>query len=218
MKTNYLFHDEIYKKIKEKGGHSWGGEDEFRKAVRILEKEIPKLSEKSKILEIGSGNGVVSFWLAEKGYKTYGIDISPTAIGWAKELSVQRKIITEFKVGSVTELYKHYDENSFDFVVDGYCLHCIIGDDRNKLLSGVYRCLKPSGKFLVQTMCNDPKEESSLAFFDKDTRCVIKDGIAGRYYGSPEKIKEELVNTGFCIVCSRIERLNQDTLFVLCQK
>lgn len=31
----------------------------------------------------------------------------------------------------------------FDFILDGFCLHCIIGEDRPVFLANAFRLLKP---------------------------------------------------------------------------
>jgi len=146
-------------------------------------------------LELGCGAGDLSLLLAEKGYRAYGIDISPTAISWAEEKRQAQNLDVDFRVGSVLDL-PHAD-GFFDAVVDALCLHCIIGDDRAVLLSQVHRVLKPTGLFVVMTKCGEPKGEDYP--FDPVTRCKIENGIATRYWGLPEQLVEEIQSGGFDI-------------------
>ncbi|MBN1619960.1 class I SAM-dependent methyltransferase [candidate division WOR-3 bacterium] len=217
-RTDYLFHDSVYGKIKSERGFSWGGKTEFLKSISILKQYIADLPANAKILEIGCGNGVVLLWLAKNNFRTWGVDISPTAISWAKELSRNEKSNCVFTLGCVTELEKYYEKEFFDFVIDGYCLHCVIGEDRKKLLCGVNKVLKKRGKFFVQTMCNDPVEQNCLVNFDIESRCIVRNGIAGRYFGKVEDIKKELFTSGFTLLSDNIEKVDQDTLFALCIK
>jgi len=152
------------------------------------------------VLELGAGAGDVALLFAEKGYEAAGIEISPTAVAWAREKAVQHGLAVEFVEGSVTDL-SHWDEDSFDAVVDGHCLHCIIGDDRAKVFSETFRVLKPGGLLYVSTMCGDPKEPDVVKQYNPASRCMVWNGIARRYLGRPDDIIGEIGRAGF-----RIER------------
>lgn len=105
--------------------------------------DLPKTG---KVLEIGCGAGDVSLLFAERGFQVSGIDISATAIEWAKEKASNARLKANFEVGDVTNLGR-WEDGTFDIVVDGHCLHCIIGDDRSEVLKETYRVLKPNGIF-----------------------------------------------------------------------
>lgn len=85
----------------------------------------------------------------------------------------------------------------FDIVVDGYCLHCIIGADRAKTLAEVRRVLKPGGLFHIRTMCGDPVCAGLRQGFDPATRTQNSSGFALRYLGRPEEILAEIEAAGF---------------------
>ena len=104
----------------------------------------------------------------------------------------------DFQVGSVLDLENHADA-TFDLVLDGYCLHCIIGDDRPKFLAAARRVLKPGGLLHINTMWDDGAV-SALPGFDPETRCQIWDGVALRYFGSVDELLAEVVAAGFEIV------------------
>lgn len=220
MKTNYISHDSAYQRKKAAGEHSWGGKEIFENNIKDLRLELPELVSNAKILEIGCGNGVTSLWLAERGYQAYGIDIAPTAINWANELKNEKKLQADFRVGSVLDL-SCYGKEFFDLVLDQFCLHCIIGDDRKILLEQVYNVLQPDGYFLVQTMCDEPLNDVKFCY-DQVSRCMVQNGIAGRYFGKAEDIIKELQYAGFKIERQRIDGAGndneQDTLFALCRK
>ncbi|MBN2789198.1 MAG: methyltransferase domain-containing protein, partial [Candidatus Delongbacteria bacterium] len=145
----------------------------------------------------------MSLWIAEKGFEVYGIDISPTAIDWAKEKAADLNLKAYFRLDSVLDLSEFPDDH-FDFILDGHCLHCIIGDDRKKFLTEALRVLKPNGFFFSETMCGEPKEPSVLEIFDLKTRCMIRDGIAGRYIGLAENIIEEFKKAGFDLISTEV--------------
>ncbi len=74
-------------------------------------------------------------------------------------------------------------------------MHCIIGEDRKKLLDHIYSNLNQDGIFITRTHCGDPPANAPLEImktWDPKSRCQIHDGIAGRYFGLPEDILLEL--------------------------
>ncbi|MCK5598866.1 class I SAM-dependent methyltransferase [bacterium] len=203
MKSDYDFHEKIYKKRKQAGRFGWIDEDNYRQTIEDLKIDLPDLEKGANILEIGCGNGVYLLWLEKQGYIVWGIDIAPTAIEWAKGLAEEQGSQAVFNVGSVAELEKFYAEGQFDLVIDGNCLHCIIGDDRGKLLSGVKKILKDDGMFLVQTLCNDPAFEAPG--FDPESRYIFnQEGIAGRYLGKVEDLRSELADGNFEVIRDRV--------------
>ena len=223
METNYVGHDQVYQRLKAEGAYGWSPEDDHIEVTRprILE-TIAQLSIPSngRILDLGCGTGDIATWLAGQGYDAYGIDIAPTAIAWAKEKAQAQSASVQFIVGSVLDLAA-YDNDFFNLVVDGRCLHCLIGADRATTLASIYRVLQPGGGFLVQCMCGEVMEESpAFKDFDPVSRCSISPkGIATRYIGSATDILQELTAAGFAIahsdVVPRIGPEDQDDLVAI---
>jgi ubiquinone/menaquinone biosynthesis C-methylase UbiE len=153
------------------------------------------------------------------GFDVHGIDISPTAISWAQEKAKERNIKAEFLVGNVVDL--PYPDDFFDILVDAHCGHCIIGEDRKLFFSEAFRVLRCGGLFIVMTMCGEPKGEIRKSF-DPISRCLVVNGIAGRYIGLPEEIMEEIRSAGFHIKQWEVEVAsdteNQDDLYVVATK
>lgn len=113
-----------------------------------------------------------------------------------------------------------WEDGSFDAVIDGHCLHCIIGQDRDEVLKETYRVLKPGGLFYISTMCGEPKEPEVIKMFDAETRCMVWGGVARRYIGKPEDVLKEIKQQGFKIVWHEVQINNnsQDDLIVLAEK
>jgi len=175
---------------------------------------VPK---KGRLLELGCGAGNITLWLAGKGYDVCGVDIAPTAITWAKEKARELNLPADFQVGNVLDL-KDYHDNSFDFLLDGHCFHCIIGEDRKLFLANARRVLKPKGFFLVSTMCGEVVNKELKKQFDPQSRCLISKGTATRYIGLAEDIVDEIKGAGFHILYRQVQpRKGEeefDTLFV----
>ena len=115
----------------------------------------------------------------------------------------------------MTDLQRYSDE-SFDIVIDGHCLHCIVGEDRKKVLSETRRVLKPGGFLYVSTMCGEVKDPEMKPLFDPATRCILsRDGrIATRYVGKPADIVGEIETAGFTVLLQEVndttDYLSQD--------
>lgn len=209
-KTDYFgIHENQYKYLRENNRKGWGEEDEkqkiFEKVLNILKKY--RIPERSKILELGCGDAELSLKLTEEKFNSYGIDISPTAIKWANKKANKREFSGNFIVGNVINL--PYPENYFDIIIDSLCLHCIIGDDREKLLKRIKKVLKENGLFLGFTMCGEPAKDIKKDFNYK-TRNLVRNGIAGRYIGEWENIIGEIERIGFKKLDHEIERSKND--------
>lgn len=94
----------------------------------------------------------------------------------------------------------------YDVVLDGHCLHCIIGDDRARMLANVHRALVPSASLFVSTMCGEITIPALRACFDPGTRCQVVDGVSHRFIGDADEILDEIRAAGFEIVRSTISR------------
>lgn len=201
MKTNYALHDQQYRSLRnqaESGGWQASGsitEKAAKLAATLAADHYPK---QGKALELGCGAGDLSLEMAARGYDVSGVDIAPTAIEWARDKARERGLTADFQVGSVLDLAR-YADSAFDIVLDGYCLHCIIGEDRAKFYAAARRVLKPGGLLHINTMWDDGNL-AAIGGFDPETRCQIWDGVALRYFGLPDALLAEAQSAGFEIV------------------
>jgi len=197
-KTDYYgIHENRYRKLKAEGASGWSSSIDNQILLEIIERTFKseKINANHRILDLGCGNGFLTISLAKVGYQITGIDISTTAIQWAKEKAHEQNLDIDFVEGDACNL--PFPDNSFDVVIDDRCLHCIIGDDRKLFLSNANRVLKKGGLLTIMSMCNDPIEEPVLKFYDPESRCMVVNGIAGRYFGLPEDIIAEVVKADF---------------------
>ncbi|WP_176721931.1 class I SAM-dependent methyltransferase [Bradyrhizobium sp. LMTR 3] len=165
-------------------------------ALDRLEREFLP-SPPARILELGCGNGMSwSLLMAGKGYEVHGVDISETAIVWAKEQFAERVLCGAFREGDVCEM-PFIPDASLDIVMDGSCLHCLIERDRTRCLQEVHRILRPDGVFVVSTMCGLPKSDDAKARFDPVASQLLQDGRPYRTLKPLADIAQELRGTGF---------------------
>ena len=72
-----LFYEEFHKKIEFQKRIIGKKNFTYRNIIKVLEKHLDR---KNKILDIGCGVGTLDFYLANKGFKVLGIDISKKAV------------------------------------------------------------------------------------------------------------------------------------------
>ena len=135
---------------------------------------------------MGCGEGHLARLLAEKGYKVLGVDISPTAIQWAREKTLEAGLDVEYLELDLTQAGV-LQEKAFDLIVDGNCLHCIIGEDRKTFLANVQRLLKVGGIFFVFSKCSRLTDDEVVEF----------EGKPYRYVPNQESLHRELEAAGF---------------------
>jgi len=193
--------DRGYTRLKASGKDGWAGEEsayaDFKKAIaRSFGRSDAPAS--GRLLELGCGAGNLTLWFASMGYEAYGVDITPTAIDWAKEKNAAAPAKVDFRVEDVAEL-PSFADGFFDLVIDGHCLHWIAGEDRAKVFATVRRVLRIGGFFLVSSQCGDPpkhkleqKAKEGLTYDPVRRVMINKCGVVGAYFGTPQSIIEEV--------------------------
>jgi len=135
--------DDIYRR-KSPGEIPWNMEEPPKALVELIEggKVRP-----CKALDLGCGTGNYAFYLATKGFDVTGVDISPMAIGVAKENSSNKGVRCHFIVADVLGAMKEVKE-TFDFAYDWELLHHIFPEQRGKYVQNVYGKLNSNGRYL----------------------------------------------------------------------
>lgn len=175
-----------------------GWSEDYEEQYRIIERWKRKkcFPSEGKLLEVGCGAGNISLWYAKNGYEVHGVDISETAINWARRNASKEGLEINFRVGNILNL-KELDKEQFDIVVDGSCFHCIIGIERKNFLKSIWRLLVKGGILYIRTMCGLPRDEKIMEKFDERNRLVMMNGIATRYLGEGKEIRKEIRKGGF---------------------
>jgi len=225
LSPDYASHDGAYRKLREQGAQGWNNEgvEAYADMLELVAPALPPVTTGARphLLEIGCGAGNFSQLLARQGYSVTGVDISPAAIDWAIERSQADAAHLHFRVDNVLDLAS-CEAASFDGVVDGHCLHCIIGDDRSRCLASAHRVLKAGGVFVVLTMCGDVSAPQLLKAFDPVERVTRSSGRPTRYIGHAASIVAEIQAAGFFInqmrVIPRKDVNDQDDLLIFATK
>ncbi|OPY33032.1 MAG: hypothetical protein A4E31_00100 [Methanomassiliicoccales archaeon PtaU1.Bin030] len=98
--------------------------------------------EKCKMLDVGTGPGVVAFQLAELGHEMTAVDLSDGMLEEARQNALRYGLDVDFRKGDAEAL--PFPDNTFDVVVAKYVLWTV--PDPEKALSEWHRVLRPGGK------------------------------------------------------------------------
>jgi len=206
FRTFYLGHDAEYRRRREQGRSGWDEEKSLRQTLAGMEEFLgdARLGPRARILELGCGAGNLMLHWAALGHEVAGVDISRYAVEWGREQAAARGLQAAFFVADVTQELEVPVEPA-DLVLDGHCLHCIIGKDRRMFFDNARKYLKPGGLLHINTMCGDPHHVfAEPAHFDAVHRCVVCNGIATRYFGKSAELLREVAEGGFEIMKWRV--------------
>lgn len=170
-----------------------------------------------KILDIGGGAGVYSFWLSEMGHSVYLVDALDKHVQQAIEYSKSSGIELEtIQVGDARNLA--FDDESFDIVlILGPLYHLTEQTDRVQALLEASRVLKPNGLVITAVisryasmmdgfhydLIQDPE---FIPIMNQDLTNGQHRGIAGKHYFTtsyfhlPEDLESELLAAGFASI------------------
>lgn len=83
---------------------------------------------KGKTLDLCTGAGTNTVYLARKGFQVIGIDVSHKALEYAKEKTKKANVNIPLQLASFVDL--PFDDEQFDFVFDNGCFHHVEVEDR----------------------------------------------------------------------------------------
>lgn len=134
--------------------------------LKFLNKERKYKTEDKVILDLGCGTGRNANYLAEKGNKVIGIEISKIALNLAISRAKDMNVNVDYRLGDIGEKYDIAD-NSIDIVLDVTSSNSLDEKGREIYLKEVHRVLKGGGLarhnvrstlggyFFVRALCKD---------------------------------------------------------------
>lgn len=111
-----------------------------------------------KLLEVGCGEGKRLHWITENlNLQCYGVDPSKKAV------SVARKKTVHVIQGTADQL--DFEDQSFDFLVFGFCLYLCDREDLFRIASEAHRVLKPNSWLVVHDFFADKPVANEYSHF-----------------------------------------------------
>jgi adenylylsulfate kinase-like enzyme/2-polyprenyl-3-methyl-5-hydroxy-6-metoxy-1,4-benzoquinol methylase len=154
---------------------------------------------KSKLLDVGCGNGRDSKYFAKIGMKVIAIDMSEAAINFARESC--RGLDIKFHCGSILTLTPV--QPSFDVIYSRFVLHAMPVEEEISLLNTAYRLLVDGGAIYIECRSiNDPLSRkgevisSTERIFGHYRRFIVKEELLDRLETIGYRIVFETEATG----------------------
>jgi ubiquinone/menaquinone biosynthesis C-methylase UbiE len=155
---------------------------EFEVTKKILDENIEP---NSKILDIGSGPGRYSIYLAQKGHKVTLVDISKKNLELAKQKAEEMNVVFEDYIHADALDLAMFEDETFDCVLNfGPMYHITDERERSDAMAETLRVLRKRGVVFVSFISNyapiidmlkNYPEESNL--FAEDNKKFLLDGI-----------------------------------------
>ncbi|MFZ1946609.1 MAG: methyltransferase domain-containing protein [bacterium] len=118
----------------------------YRTVDYILRREVPDPCGK-RILEVGSGTGLVSLALARRGAKVTLCDISPAALEFSRTAFARAGSEGETVQGSILDL--PFEDGAFDVTWNAGVIEHFEGAEQLRALREMLRVTKPDGRIVV---------------------------------------------------------------------
>lgn len=140
-------------------------------------------------LDLGCGVGAKSIALAEKGFKVTGVDISATAIEYARQKATKAQQEICFFDADATDL-SFLGDKKFDLILDWAALHGIPKSKRKRYVKGIADRCKTGGMLLLRCWSKTGISRMQIGFLTS----------TGLYYFFSKKDITDLFESKFKIV------------------
>lgn len=159
------------------------------------------------VCDIGGATGVYTFWLADRGYETHLVDLSPKHIEIAKEENKTAKNKLAF-ISACDARKLCFDSDTFDAVlIHGPLYHLVKKADRLRVLEEARRVLKKDGvlvcvgitKYASLFYALHSGEIWNDAYYEK-TKRMLKRKFTDEniwYFHHPDELTGEVREAGF---------------------
>ena len=142
-----------------------------------LEKELDerKIINDGKFLDLGTGPATQAIWLAKRGFKVIGSDLSQAAINRARKIYANEENVN-FIVDDI--LNSTFYENEFDYIFDRGCFHVLSPADRQNYMRKIKRILKVNGILFLKCFSDkEPRQEGPYKFSQDEIRDLFDESF-----------------------------------------
>ena len=110
--------------------------------------ELLELKQGAAVLDLACGHGRIANPLAQRLARVTGLDATPLFLELATQEALERGVSVDYVEGDMRSLPW---TDQFDAVVSWFTAFGYFDDQQNRdVLAGVYRALRPGGRFLVE--------------------------------------------------------------------
>ena len=142
-----------------------------------LEKELDerKIINDGRFLDLGTGPATQAIWLAKRGFKVMGSDLSEAAINRARKIYANEKSVN-FIVDDI--LNSNLKENEFSYIFDRGCFHVLSPGDRQRYIRQIKRILKANGILFLKCFSDkEPMQEGPYKFSQDEIRDLFSESF-----------------------------------------
>lgn len=169
---------------------SWDNEERTERAMQVAKAISAKTASGGSGLEVGSGTGLVSFFLKDHFDKIKLIDTSEGMISVLND-KITAAGLSHFEANSFDLLTNDSLGESFDTIYSSMVMHHI--GDLDKMISACKRHLKPGGKLCIVDL---DKEDGSFH--------LNEPGFSGHNGFDQQELARKLEDMGFTAIQSEI--------------
>ena len=153
----------------------------------VVELLAPRAGE--RILDLGCGDGALTIKLAEMGCDVVGVDSSAPQVEAARRLGLDARVIDGARLSFDSE---------FDAVFSNAAIHWMKPVD--DVISGVWRALRPGGRFVAEFGGHGCVETIKRALIDAlGRRGIDGDALNPWYFPTVDDYSARLVRQGFAV-------------------
>jgi 2-polyprenyl-3-methyl-5-hydroxy-6-metoxy-1,4-benzoquinol methylase len=186
-----------------------GNRPQYTSALSFLERNKIDLQNK-KILDVGSGTGEISAFMAQKSYRVDGFDASNNMVEWAQKHHAPLHKNLSFKQCCVEDFSS---DKKYDFATMFFCFHWFT--DKEKAFKQTAESLKENGELFGTFSTSDLPQPPGMAIIKKmmeawSVQTSFNESL-GRSTVTSEELRALLTKTGFEIILC--EHQTNDIIF-----
>ncbi|WP_375753597.1 class I SAM-dependent methyltransferase [Vibrio sp. HN007] len=181
------------------------GTIQHKRTLQVLKQY---LTPKQNVLDIGGATGTYSFELAKNGHHVHLLDIVPSHISKAQQISFEQGInLSGYHVGDARKL--NFEDHSFDAVIiHGPLYHITKRNERLKVLKEAYRVLRNGGvlfAFAINRYAGINYGIHTGKILDDDYFKIIRTEVSSGYrdkepgwhFHLPNELEQEVAESNF---------------------
>jgi len=132
----------MYRRAKAPGDLPWHREEPDRLLVKALDARAAP----GRALDLGCGTGVMSAFMAKRGWQVTGLDFIPQAIAFAQARAQADGVAVDLVCA---DLLAWTPPRRYDLVLDSGCLHSLIGGSTERYKERLLAALAHGGDYVL---------------------------------------------------------------------